>query len=466
MKFFALLRIFVFIIAGLIVAAVRAEAQGIDFSVTPSATSLVAGSALIYTIDVTNFTGVPLEEVYVTNTFSAPFELINATTDFGTYLQYSNSVVFYLDSFSSGEIAIMSLEVEPLSAGYLTNTVSVSSPGFTNSTTNVLVDVTNVVSYADLSVTISGPTQPVITNDWMTYGFTVSNAGPSAASGVFLTNIVPVTLTLVGFYPTNLAGKLLTNGILLALGTIPAGGSTNVELTVESPIAGTNLPFSALVGSASITDTNTSNNSATTNLTIMNYLPGLLTATSLPQTTNFQNGLGEQVIILSNAGKSDVPAERLVVTGLPKRLFNAVGTNSGYPFVTLGAPLDAGRSVTLLLQYDPRGAFPFTNSQLEAFAVPLPNLTPPATTGTTTNINITGIYKLADGNVLIEFPATNGQSYTVVYSDNILFSNAMVAPPAITAPANVVQWIDYGPPTTISAPTNSSARFYRIIQNP
>jgi hypothetical protein len=42
----------------------------------------------------------------------------------------------------------------------------------------------------------------------------------------------------------------------------------------------------------------------------------------------------------------------------------------------------------------------------------------------------------------------------------------MIAPPAIVAPANRVQWIDYGPPTTTSAPTNSSARFYRVFQNP
>jgi hypothetical protein len=68
--------------------------------------------------------------------------------------------------------------------------------------------------------------------------------------------------------------------------------------------------------------------------------------------------------------------------------------------------------------------------------------------------------------MLIEFPSTLGQAYTVVYSDNVLFSNAMIAPPSVIAPADRVQWIDYGPPTTVSAPTNSNARFYRVFQNP
>jgi hypothetical protein len=128
--------------------------------------------------------------------------------------------------------------------------------------------------------------------------------------------------------------------------------------------------------------------------------------------------------------------------------------------------LAAGKSVNLLLQYNPRGFFPFTNGQLHAFAVPLPNWTPPKATATSTNLNISRIVRLPSGNMLIEFPSTLGQAYTVVYSDNVLFSNAMIAPPSVIAPADRVQWIDYGPPTTVSAPTNSNARFYRVFQNP
>ena len=87
-------------------------------------------------------------------------------------------------------------------------------------------------------------------------------------------------------------------------------------------------------------------------------------------------------------------------------------------------------------------------------------------TSTSTNINLSGIFTLPNGNMLIEFAANTNKTYTIIYSDNMQFSNAMIAPPAIAAPANIVQWIDYGPPTTLSAPTNSSTRFYRVFQNP
>jgi hypothetical protein len=186
------------------------------------------------------------------------------------------------------------------------------------------------------------------------------------------------------------------------------------------------------------------------------------------QLYNPQNGLVEQSIKLSNIGTNDVPAARVVVTGLlTNRLFNASGTNNGNPFVVYAATLGTNQSVSLLLQFFVLNYFSFSNSQMQAFAVPLPDLTPPASSSSaSTNLNITRIIKLSNGNMLIEFPSITNRTYTVVYSDNVLFSNAMIAPPSIVAGANQKQWIDYGPPTTVSAPTNSSARFYRVFLNP
>jgi len=73
---------------------------------------------------------------------------------------------------------------------------------------------------------------------------------------------------------------------------------------------------------------------------------------------------------------------------------------------------------------------------------------------------------MTNGMVLIEFPSVSGTSYTVVYSDNLSFTNWQIAPPSIVAPANRTQWMDYGPPTTTNAPASASTRFYRVFQNP
>jgi len=53
----------------------------------------------------------------------------------------------------------------------------------------------------------------------------------------------------------------------------------------------------------------------------------------------------------------------------------------------------------------------------------------------------------------------------VLYADNSSFTNELAAQPAIVAPADRVQWIDDGPPKTVSPPASVSSRFYRVIQN-
>jgi hypothetical protein len=242
------------------------------------------------------------------------------------------------------------------------------------------------------------------------------------------------------------------------------GGYTNLQFTVEPTNVGV-LLFSASVGAPGVLDTNAANNFAGTNITVTNYLPGTLVAfTNSPQIINFQNALTEQSITLSNAGAISVPAAMVMVTGLTNQLFNAVGTNNGSPFVYYSAPLAAGQSVSLLLQFLPRGYFPFTNSQLSAFPVPLPNWTLPA--GTADTNLITRMVQLTNGDILLEWPSIVGKTYTVIYSDNLSFSNAMIAPPAIVAPANRTQWTDYGPPTTVSAPASAGTRYFRVFQNP
>jgi len=388
---------------------------------------------------------------------------MNATPP-GYYTNYGSVVVFDLGTFNIGAFTQLTVTVEPTAIGFITNTVTVTSTTVTNITsTNVVIEVTNVVIQADLGVTIAGPAQAVITNDWMTYEVTATNSGPDAAPNVLLTNTLPPGVILIS--PTNLTSGATSN-LIFNLGTMANGGYTNLQFTIQPTNVGV-LTLFASIGAAGVLDTNTANNTASTNITVTNYLPGLLVAvTNSAQTINLQNGLEEQSILLTNIGAIDVPAARIVVTGLTNRLFNAIGTNNGAPFVYYSAGLAAGQGATLLLQYAPRGSFPFTNGQLHAFAVPLPDWTPSAVTSGSTNVNVTLIVRLSNGNMLLEWPAITNRNYTVVYSDNVLFSNAMMAPPSIVAPANEVQWIDYGPPTTVSAPMNTPSRFYRVFLNP
>jgi uncharacterized repeat protein (TIGR01451 family) len=457
--------------AGLMMcASPRAGAQGFGLSVAPSATSVLVSNSLTYTINLTNLAAPPLTDVQVTNLLPSSVKILSTNASQGSITVSSNTAVFDLGGFNIGAIAQLSLTVQPTAAGFITNMVTVAPAGLTNIITNVVVQVTNApIVTADLGVMISGPAQPVITNDWMTFGVAVTNAGPDAASGVMLTNTLPPGVGYKSVSPASPAPSVAGSNVIFNLGTLASGAFTNFVLTVQPTNAGS-LLFSAFVSSTGATDINPTNNSASTNITVTNYLSELLVAvTNSGQNVDLQNGLEEQSVLLTNASSDDVPAARIVVTGLTNQLFNAVGTNNGSPFVDLSAGLAAGHHVNLLLQYFPRKSFPFTNGQLHAFALPaVPDWTPPAAAPAGTNVSINRIVRMSNGNMLIEWFAVTNRNYTVAYSDNVSFSNAMMAPPSISivAPGNEVQWIDYGPPTTASAPTNTPVRFYRVFLNP
>jgi len=462
MNHFPRLLVHLLIAAGLLAISLRADAQGFGLGVTTSTNLVVGTNSVTYNISLTNQTGLLLQNVFVTNTFSGSVTLLGAASSQGTNYIDSSSLVFNLGFMPVDGFTQMVVAAQPGTTGFLTNSIVVATLLTTNSAaTNSVVQV--IATPTDLAVAIAGPVQPVIVNDLTAYSLAVTNLGPGIANNVFLTNTLPPGLILKSVSePYTQSGS----NLIFNLGALAGGGQAAFQISIQPTNAGI-LTFSAVVGASNLSDDNTNNNSASTNVTVNNYLPGTLVAvTNSAQITNPQNGLTEQTILVSNTGTNDAPAVRLVVTGLTNQLVNVVGTNNGNPFVTYGNRLAAGTSVSLLLQYLPRGPFLFTNGQLHAFAVPPPDWTPPPVTATKTNINISRLVKLANGNMLVEFPATAGRAYTVVYSDNVSFSNALIAPPSVVATANEVQWVDYGPPTTVSATTNVNTRFYRVFQNP
>src|SRR5208282_4909704 len=137
-----------------------------------------------------------------------------------------------------------------------------------------------------------------------------------------LTNTLPAGVLLIGVVPASFAYTLAGSNMIFNLGTLANGGFTNLQFTVEPTNAGV-LTFSASVGSSGVTDTNTANNTASNNVTVIGYLPGTLVAfTNSSQAYNPQNGLVEQSITVTNIGTNAITAVRLVITNLANRLYN------------------------------------------------------------------------------------------------------------------------------------------------
>lgn len=433
----------------------RAAAADFELSLTGSADPVIVGNALTYTVFVTNRSGILLSNVLVSDFYPSTVTLISASNSFGLIGTNVGVVIFQIDSMPNNAFAVVSLTVSPTVAGSITNIVTVGASNTVPVSVSLPTSVFN--AFADLSLTFKGPTVQVLSNDWMTYLLAVTNTGPSSVSGVVLSNRLPANVGIISVIPANQA--FTSNSLIFNIGTLASGGFAQYQVRVQPTNAGLQT-FSATVFSSGLLDTNLANNIVSTNINVVTNIPSGLTAALVSgQTFNPQTGLMEQTLRLTNTGTNAIPSARVIVMGLTNWLFNAAGTNNGLPFVRVDAPIGTGENLDLLLKYFVPSKTAITNPALVADAVAF--FQPPVPSGAT--VPISRLVLLPSGKFLIEFPSVLGRNYTVLYSHDGSFSNTYVVQPKIIAPADRVQWIDDGPPATVSVPRATSARFFRVL---
>jgi uncharacterized repeat protein (TIGR01451 family) len=368
--------------------------------------------------------------------------------------------------------ATLSVVPEPgslVSNLFFTNAVVAIAPALQNvpnsASTNVVVQVTNIATQTDLGLSVSGFAQGVLVGDTLTYRATVTNRGPGAAQNVVLTNILPAGIALIRVSPTNEILSLNNRVLLLSLGTLSNATASVATVSVQPTNAGVQT-FFVSVGAAGLADSNRLDNVFSTNITVGEVITGQVVAT-LPSPMIFdpQTGLMNQRVRLTNVSTSAVDSVRLTVSGLTNWLYNAIGTNNGHPYVVYPSTLDPGQSVDLMLEYFVPTRVPIDIAESNYTAVGVPGFNVASPGGTNGVFSITRAVLLRDGTLLIEFPSVLGASYSVIYSTNVDFSNPLIAQPNIIAPADRVQWIDAGPPKTLSPPDSETSRFYRVRRN-
>jgi len=387
MKFFSKFRMVAVLVVALMAIGIRAEALGFGYYLSWSGLPNPVGlnSNLTYTINLTN-TGAALPYVYLTNTLDVHSTFVSATiadTSSAGIITTNGNVVAFSIPFDIGEIAHMTVIVQPTAAGFITNTVTLAFSTITNFSTNIINQVlTNALPVADLAVGITWPSSQVFTNDYMVYGVSVTNLGPSAASNVMLTNTLPPNVRYVSVSPSNhsYTVSIQNSNVIFSLGALTNGAFKNFQITVVPTNAGPQV-FSSVVNSASVTDTNLANNTATTNINVGTFIYGQLIATnSSAMNYDPQIGLMTNTIRLTNIGTNVVAGARVIVSGLTNWLYNAVGTNSGNPYVVYNAQLNPNQAVDLLLEIFVPTRLPITVTNYTAvitYTLTLSNNIPP-----------------------------------------------------------------------------------------
>jgi uncharacterized repeat protein (TIGR01451 family) len=146
--------------------------------------------------------------------------------------------------------------------------------------TTELGQITNFAVSTDLSITKSTSAPTAFGGNPITYTLAVSNAGPSPANTVSVSDTLPTGSTFVSATGTGWTCNNVAGVVTCTVATLPAGPAPVINLTINAPAvvsAGT-LSNTATVSGATA-DTNPANNTSTSNVPIVpgNQIPALNT---------------------------------------------------------------------------------------------------------------------------------------------------------------------------------------------
>jgi len=461
------MRFAVFILMGMLVAwtgsAVRAQQIGFAAGLTGIPDPAVLQTPVTFQLAVTNITPITLFNVQISSIVSGGGTFISAVntnglaTNFPSSNGLTNTVVFLLDVLTNGQVADLRYTLRPVQRGTIQHEVYAEAPNvfplLTNFTTQIQIGV------ARLNATLAAVPVGSLAGDLLAYRLTLTNAGPDAVLDSRIHHTLPTGLTLLGVDPAGQSFRQDGTNVTLPVGPLAVGAGTMIQLRVQPQVSGAYSLVAVGDAPGYLTPDGT-NTPARADLIVSDPGPGVLSATvTSPQVFNPQTGLMDQSVRVRNVGTRTVSAVRVVASGLSQGLFNAAGTNGTLPFVTIPGIVAPGGELTLRLQYFHPTRLPDANPQLSALDVPVPG--PVFPIGTT--VGITRIIPEPDGSAWLEFPTTAGSRYAILYGDTPAVSRG-AALPVLTAPANRIQWQDYGPPLTPTLPGAGTARYYRVIQ--
>ena len=281
----------------------------LSLSAAGSPGPILVGSAFTNTFTIVNNGPAAAGSVAFTNMLPVNVAFVTAISSQGIWTVNGNTFVGNLGGMGAGASATVAIVLTPASPGSLTNSASVSASetdlNMANNTATVVSSV-NLPS-ADVAVTQSGPTNPVVVGNNLTFTITITNNGPNNALNAMFSGSLPPGLGFISTSVGTNAGGLIT----ASLGTLVPGAGTVIYITASALSAGTVTNVVAVTTSSG--DANQANNSAATVVAIVNPSPNIVPAGDSLVSESFlpANGTvdpGETVTVslaLANTGSVD-----------------------------------------------------------------------------------------------------------------------------------------------------------------
>jgi LPXTG-site transpeptidase (sortase) family protein len=244
-------------------------------------------------------------------------------------------------------------------ANSVTNTASVSGGSETNVTNDTASDPTNIVSAADIAVTKTVDNATPNQGANVVFTITAKNNGPSDATGVHVTDLLPLGLTFV-----SASSGAYTQGTgVWVVGNLANGGSST--LTITATVTGTSAVINTATKSAETEPDPVAGNN-TSSVTVTGQAADIAITKTV---SNATPNVGSQVtftVTAHNNGPST--ATGVVVTDLLPGSLTFVTSNPGSPAYMPGTgvwtvgTLTNGASATLTITVTVTTTAPTTNT--------------------------------------------------------------------------------------------------------
>jgi uncharacterized repeat protein (TIGR01451 family) len=345
-----------------------------------------------------------------TMSFSVSGGTVASMSYFGwsTCTQTSTTVNCSATSIGTLSSAFVNVGITATAAagGNVTLAATSSASGDTNAGNDSATASVSVVSSADLVVTPGVSPSTVAVGGPLTYSATVSNIGPSAATGVTFTLQLPANVNPNGAATTSQGTCSGTTTVTCTVGVLPAAGSVNITVPALAISGGSATAF--LAGSANESDPNPGNNSALSST-------ATVTSSTLTVTSNNPSGNGtlQQAILDANANICTAPCT--IAFNLP----------GGSETITVTAPLPAISANNVTIDGTTNPTFAGT---------PVVTLDGSGETSGTPALVITGNNVAVRGLSIIHFPAAGGMH--LAGNSNTLSGNWIGVTPAGIAGGN------------------------------
>lgn len=295
----------------------RLKQANVNVTKSDSPDPVVAGQNLTYTIAVTNSGPDPALAVQMSDTVPThtTFQSLTAPSGWSCTTPLVNgtgSITCTTASLSSGATATFTLTVKVTPSAphgtNVSNTASAVSATFDpQPSNNSATATTGIVAQADLRIQKRGPSS-VGAAQVFAYTIEVSNAGPSDAQNVVVSDSLPPHASFVGASGSGWTCALSGSVVTCTRGGLPAGASApSLELQIRAPAVGDVVRNIASV-SSSTPDSLLGNNTSTAETELrLTSLSVLFTVTRVPegmmeaQATTAQEGDAQGVLVVDSA---------------------------------------------------------------------------------------------------------------------------------------------------------------------